>query len=30
MKKAINYIIAVLLGIAVGCLTLVGQKYLPK
>lgn len=29
MKRTKNYIIAVILGIAVGCLTLVGQKYLP-
>ncbi|MDE6863441.1 MAG: hypothetical protein K2J41_03545 [Eubacterium sp.] len=28
-KTSKNYIMAIILGIAVGCLTLVGQKYLP-
>ena len=30
MKKAKNYVFAILLGIFTGCLTLIGQKYLPN
>ena len=30
MKKAKNYVLAILLGVFIGCLTLIGQKYLPN